>query len=36
MGIPKAATLRGESDENTLASAEQQQEMPDEGITIAE
>jgi hypothetical protein len=36
MGTAKAATLRGSSDENTLASAEQQQEMPEEGITIAE
>jgi hypothetical protein len=36
MGMPKAAKLRGQSDENALASAEQQQEMPEEGITITE
>jgi hypothetical protein len=36
MGMPKAAKLRGYSDENALASAEQQQEMPEEGLTMAE
>jgi hypothetical protein len=36
MGMRKAAKLRGQSDENALASVEQQREMPEEGLTMAE
>jgi hypothetical protein len=36
MGMPKAAKLRGQSDENALAGAEQQREIPEEGTTKAE
>jgi hypothetical protein len=36
MEIPKAAKPRRQSDENALASAEQQREMPEEGLMMAE